>query len=61
MADHFEEHKSPDGESVPPKLEDSSVERVPNAWDSASEEPGGADSNPQVSAPEYSSSSDPDG
>lgn len=62
MADHFEEHKSPDGEPAPPKPEDAeSVEGVTDSSSSASQEPGTTDSNAQVSTPEYSSSSDPYG
>jgi sec-independent protein translocase protein TatC len=59
MADHFEEHKPPEGEPVPPKLELSeSVEGIPNSDDPVLQELG---SDPQPSTPEYSSSSDPYG
>jgi sec-independent protein translocase protein TatC len=59
MADHFEEHKPPDGEPVPPKLElPESVEGIPNSGDPVLQELG---SDPQPSTPEYSSSSDPYG
>jgi sec-independent protein translocase protein TatC len=59
MADHFEEHKPPDGEFVPPKQEPpGAVEGISNSDDPVLQEPG---SNPQPSTPEYSSSSDPYG
>jgi sec-independent protein translocase protein TatC len=59
MADHFEEHKSPGGEPVPPKLEaPESVEGTSNSDDPVLQEPA---NEPQPSTPEYSSSSDPYG
>jgi sec-independent protein translocase protein TatC len=59
MADHFEEHKPPDGEPVPPKREPpESVEGISNSEDPVLQEPA---NEPQPSTPEYSSSSDPYG
>jgi sec-independent protein translocase protein TatC len=59
MADHFEEHQSPDGKLAPPKPEESeSVEDISKSGDPAVQEAG---SDVQPSTPEYSSSSDPYG
>ncbi|MFL6354140.1 MAG: twin-arginine translocase subunit TatC [Bryobacteraceae bacterium] len=59
MADHFEEHKSPEGESAPPQLESQkSADEVSNSDDAILQEPA---NEPQPSTPEYSSSSDPYG
>jgi sec-independent protein translocase protein TatC len=59
MADHFEEHESPNGELAPPKLETlESVKSASNTDSPAAQEAGG---DLQPNTPEYSSSSDPYG